>query len=192
MVGRVEKSTADGEYELQTDGKGQGQGHNMAIKFGMSGCHDTTLAASLASLGAFNSERWPPFTSHVAFELFRDAADAGSGGVLTSGVAVSSRSPDGKPPLGGIGRKPTEELTEAEKKKLEGYYVRVRYNDEVVSIPGCKAAGKHLEGDESFCTLVCVLYKPPPPFFSVSKSTHLTKHRRRSSPSWTSLCPRTG
>ncbi|KUI65604.1 hypothetical protein VM1G_00563 [Cytospora mali] len=179
MVGRVEKTTADGEYEIQPkSGQGQHQ-HNMAVKFAMSGCHDTTLAASLASLGAFNSQRWPPFTSHVAFELFRkadttnntnnvgavavkdvqqatDAAATATPKMSSSklGSLFASHSPAGQPPSGGIGRKAMEELSEAEKKKLEGYYVRIRYNDEVVTIPGCKPAGNHFEGDESFCTLI--------------------------------------
>lgn len=51
-------------------------------------------------------------------------------------------------------RKPTDDLTGSEKARLKGHYVRVRYNDEPVVIPGCKLPGKHLEGDESFCTLV--------------------------------------
>ncbi|PHH71319.1 hypothetical protein CDD83_5223 [Cordyceps sp. RAO-2017] len=42
-------------------------------RFGLSGCHDTTLAATLASLGAFETDEWPPFTSHVAIELFHAA-----------------------------------------------------------------------------------------------------------------------
>lgn len=163
MVGRVEKSAADGEYELV--GK-SGQDHS-AVRFGLSGCHDTTLAGCLASVGALNSNRWPPFTSHVAFELFRKAGvsaieeaevvkapDAAAASKFSwLGSFFPSRSPAGQPPPG-IGRKPSGELTEAEKSKLDGYYVRIRYNDEVVTIPGCKAQGNHLEGDESFCTLV--------------------------------------
>ena len=54
----------------------------------------------------------------------------------------------------GIARKPIEDLTAEEKKRLDGYFVRIRYNDKPVTIPGCKIPGKHLEGDESFCTLV--------------------------------------
>ncbi|KAL1835687.1 hypothetical protein VTK73DRAFT_5458 [Phialemonium thermophilum] len=46
-----------------------------------------------------------------------------------------------------------EELTPAERQQLDGYYVRLRYNDEPVTIPGCRLPGNHLEGDESFCTL---------------------------------------
>lgn len=162
MVGSVEHSPADGEYELM--GKA-GQGHK-AIKFGMSGCHDTTLAGALSSVGAFTGNRWPPFTSHIAFELFRKAsvpaAVKGAAVVQAPNVAsttswfgslFTSRPPAGQPPPG-IGRKPSEELNEVERKKMDGYYVRIRYNDEIVTIPGCKPPGNHLQGDESFCTLV--------------------------------------
>ena len=61
----------------------------------------------------------------------------------------------------GIARKRIEEMNDQEKQKLNGYYVRVRYNDEIMPIPGCALPGNHLEGDESFCTLVC-----PSPFVS--------------------------
>lgn len=166
MVGRVEQSPADGEYELMSK---SGQDH-LSIKFGMSGCHDTTLAGCLASVGAFSGAQWPPFTSHIAFELFRKAGTAPTAAepaispkatTVTAvppktswwGSLFSSTTPAGMPPPG-IGRKPTEELSEVEKQKLDGYYVRIRFNDEVVSIPGCKLPGKHLDGDESLCTLV--------------------------------------
>ena len=59
--------------------------------------------------------------------------------------------------LGGarrVARRPTYELTSAEKDRLRGYYVRVRYNDEPVRIPGCRPAGKHYDDDETLCTLV--------------------------------------
>lgn len=54
----------------------------------------------------------------------------------------------------GIARKQLDELSGSDKSKLDGYFVRIRYNDKVMSVPGCKPDGKHLEGDESFCTLV--------------------------------------
>lgn len=165
MVGSVEQTAADGEYELLSKSGQAGS----PIKFGLSGTHDTTLAGCLASVGAFKTDRWPPFTSHIAFELFRlasipekaeaTAATKAAGAALATktswfGSLFGSSSPTGQPPPG-IGRKPTEELTEAEKRKLDGYYIRIRYNDEVVTIPGCKSLGNHMEGDESFCTLVC-------------------------------------
>lgn len=164
MVGSVEHSPADGEYELMHT---RGQAAS-PVKFGLSGTHDTTLAGCLASVGAFKTDRWPPFTSHIAFELFRLATEPEQAeGALPTKVAVAasaakpswlrsffgSSTPAGQPPPG-IGRKTTEELSETEKQKLDGYYVRLRYNDEVVTIPGCKSQGNHLAGDESFCTLV--------------------------------------
>lgn len=165
MVGSVERTPADGEYEIIRKGD-----HAVKpIKFGLSGTHDTTLAGCLASVGAFETDRWPPFTSHIAFELFRlaslpgtpentvaaNAAEAASVAKTSwLGSFFSSSSPTGQPPPG-IGRKVTEELSDAEKTKLDGYYVRLRYNDEVVTVPGCQRQGNHLEGDNSFCTLVC-------------------------------------
>jgi acid phosphatase len=126
--------------------------------FAMSGCHDTTLAGVLASLGAFETDKWPPFTSHIAIEMFRKSepqpksSDAGASWStwLTSFVSGAGASSG----LSTIGRRQTPDLSKAEKRRLEGYYVRVRYNDVPVTIPGCKTPGNHLEGDESFCTLV--------------------------------------
>ena len=54
------------EQSRQNDQKGV-----VKPKFAMSGCHDSTLAAILASLGAFKGESWPPFTSFISLELFR-------------------------------------------------------------------------------------------------------------------------
>ncbi|KAM0501446.1 hypothetical protein ACHAP8_004434 [Fusarium lateritium] len=156
LVGSAEHSTADGEYELATNKQGSITIHP-SVKFGMSGCHDTTLAATLASLGAFNEEAWPPFTSHVAIELFRHidtATTAPKPGSALSFVGLGNKpTPVAGIPPPGIGRKKTSDLTEEEKERLKGYYVRVRYNDRPVSVPGCKYQGKHLDGDESFCTL---------------------------------------
>jgi acid phosphatase len=120
------------------------------VRLGLSGCHDTTLAGVLSGLGAFNEEAWPPFTSHVAIELFRrtgNNANSSSNKSWWTSLFGGSKSNN-------IGRRPTAELTEHEKNRLQGFYVRIRYNDKPVTIPGCKATGKHLDGDESFCTLV--------------------------------------
>lgn len=142
-------------------------GQNGLFRFGISGCHDTTLAAVLTSLG-HKMPTWPPFTSHLAVELFKKPASDASPTTATASLPPAPpASPSGtgraaylpsflasKPAAPtGIGRRPTPELTDVEKHKMDGYYVRIRYNDEVVPIPGCKPAGKHLDGDESFCTL---------------------------------------
>ncbi|KAI8661657.1 3-phytase [Fusarium keratoplasticum] len=161
MVGSTEHSAADGQYEVATS-KAAASTTLPPIRFGLSGCHDTTLAATLSSLGAFNEEAWPPFTSHIAIELFRHVDQGAtpppvtpkpSGGFLSLfGWGSKQTSNAGTPPPG-IGRKKTPDLSDDEKKRLEGYYVRLRYNDRPVAIPGCKPAGKHFDGDESFCTL---------------------------------------
>lgn len=124
---------------------------NNDIKFGLSGCHDTTLAALLSSLGAFKDEPWPPYTSHIAIELFQQRTSASpvlntNKGWWTSlfGAAKTSASPS---------RTALTKLSETEKQGLEGWYVRLRYNDKVMTVPGCRPAGKHFGEDESLCTL---------------------------------------
>ncbi|KAL1893858.1 hypothetical protein Cpir12675_003926 [Ceratocystis pirilliformis] len=124
--------------------------HVLGPQITLNGCHDTTLGALLSSLGAFDG-RWPPFTSHIAIELFR-AADQpapkpwtqGSGWLAAAGLGGSAER---------IGRSPTSQLVGAQRKVLDGYFVRLRYNDRSVVVPGCKAPNKHFPGDESFCTL---------------------------------------
>ena len=174
MVGSVEHNGNDGSIEIGgRDGVlGGGQG-NKGIKLALSGCHDTTLAAVLASLGAFQGEAWPPYTSHIALELFRKAdverfqvgakrklEETGNPKVRKAwfgGMFGDTRESYGglnETKAVGIARKTTEELSESEKSKLDGYFVRIRYNDKVMNVPGCKPPGRHLDGDESFCTLV--------------------------------------
>jgi len=160
MVGSAEKNNNDGYEEVGgKDGfLGKGRGGETAIKLGLSGCHDTTLAAILASLGAFEGEPWPPYTSHIALEMFKKSGatkreasvDAAPKKYWLSGIFSSST----KALETSIARRSLEKLSQADKAKLDGYYVRIRYNDKVMSVPGCKPAGKHLDGDESFCTLV--------------------------------------
>jgi acid phosphatase len=157
---------------------GRGRGGETDIKLAMSGCHDTTLAGVLASLGAFNGEKWPPFTSHIAFEMFRkkQQRDSPTEHIAPEGPVgeLKPNRNDEKPQswlssfFGGtkkvvdkpeprqqsIGRKTMDELNEQQKQELKGYYVRIRYNDKVMQVPGCKAPGNHLEGDTTFCTLV--------------------------------------
>ena len=179
MIGSVEINGNDGIFEVGGEKRApitQGRGGEVEIKMGMSGCHDTTLAAVLASLGTFDTDKWPPYTSHIAIEMFRDAKIPRE--KKPSEDVISQRTittPVPKPTLRnswfgwfnksqiptnqnektiGISRKRIQEMSDGEKEKLDGYYVRVRYNDEVMPIPGCKLPGNHLEGDESFCTLV--------------------------------------
>lgn len=151
------------------------QGGVAALKFAMSGCHDTTLAGVLSSLGAFEGEKWPPFTSHIAFELFQSkSSDAPS--TALPGISSPSTQPSlsvpttrqswwsslfGASPVVPLSsqntvRKPLTELSPAQRNELGDYYVRIRYNDKIMQVPGCKATGNHLDGDTTFCTLVCL------------------------------------
>jgi acid phosphatase len=163
MIGAVEAQTErDGAHTLL---KRTGQeNHSGRIQFGLSGCHDTTLAGVLASLGAYDTDRWPPFTSHLAIELFREAkVPPPPQGPVKRSWWTSLFGKAAVP--ANIGRRPTTELTASEKSKLDGYYVRIRYNDEPVTVPGCKLPGNHMEGDESFCTLVST--RPAGPSYAV-------------------------
>ncbi|CAK3801989.1 phosphoglycerate mutase [Lecanosticta acicola] len=136
------------------------EGGDEPFKMTLAGCHDTTIAATLATLGAFeyDKNKWPNFTSSIAFELFK-AKDTPS--PSSSGAAWPSKekswwfslfsSP--KPGTGSAAREPLSTMPDSQKRNLDGHYVRLRYNDHPVTLPYCKAAGNHMEGDESFCTL---------------------------------------
>ena len=148
---------------------------NATFKLGLSGCHDTTLAAVLTSLGALKLETWPQFTSHIALELFRKAEESMSAvckadevsslGESAQHISVNdgfrqpflpSRVMNEKRTIEialSIGRKKIDTLQPSARSKLDGYYVRILYNGQPVTVPGCKASGKHLDSDESFCTL---------------------------------------
>lgn len=160
MMGNVMNNSDDGMLEIGgEDGSlGHGRGGEKRIKFGMSGCHDTTLAAILSSLGAFDGEKWPPYTSHLAVELFRQDSMQERNGPepktdLKSRMLSFGRTKNTTATTGGIPRKKIGEFDEVEKLRLNRYYVRLRYNDRPITIPGCRERGKHLNGDESFCTL---------------------------------------
>lgn len=159
--------------------------HGKPFKFGLNGCHDTTLAGMLASLGAFEGEKWPPYTSSIAFELFEKVSDANiePGKVLEefqnpmSAPSLTKRPSDyfrfligRKPsasnnnnkdnttpsaPASSVARVPLSSLPSSSREKLRTkHFVRIRYNDRPVQIPGCAAKPEnHLPGDPSFCTL---------------------------------------
>ena len=167
MVGHVRQQGGDGVIEVggKTGQPSTGRGGEKAIKFAMSGCHDTTLAAMLTSLGAYDTQRWPPYTSHLAVELFKSTDSQGQTLSTPSSKPSFWATWFGKPieVLKGTSapeseevaiRKQVKDMSVNDKAKLDGYYVRLRYNDRPMTVPGCKLPGNHLEGDESFCTLV--------------------------------------
>ncbi|KAI7862245.1 histidine phosphatase superfamily [Spinellus fusiger] len=88
--------------------------------------HDTTIAPLLILLNGFD-ERWPPFGSSLIFELFQQDTT-----VKNTTTAVKS--------------------TIAEQEKA--YFVRVRYNQKLLHLPGCQDKDSHYSnGDQSLCTL---------------------------------------
>jgi acid phosphatase len=60
---------------------------------------------------------------------------------------------DEKRGINAITRQKVDYLSASGQPRLVGYYLRVRYNDKPITVPGCKPSGKHLESNESFCTL---------------------------------------
>lgn len=148
------------------------------LRFSLNGCHDTTLAAILASLGAFDRKTWPRFTSHIAIELFRDpialkssnsASKSGFGFTTDDKPSTESTGRQGShtgaieklehllhlhsQTTNSIGRRKIETLNTYEKERMKGYYVRLRFNDQPLVIPGCKPEGKHWRDNEGLCTL---------------------------------------
>lgn len=152
------------------------------VRFALSGCHDTTIASILMSLGAFVNARWPAYTSSVTIELFKDASapnpragyileelsngtSSGPGSTtpptptekkpslfsrLTGRSSSSSSSSSSTSTLTPSARTPLSTVPQASHK----HYVRIRYNDKPVRIPGCaENKANHLPGDETFCTL---------------------------------------
>jgi acid phosphatase len=178
MTASIEHAAITGPRARGEDGPtSRGKGDDEPVKFALSGCHDTTIAGLLTSLGAFDGDSWPPFTSHIALELFRTKkqppqpqntktssittaeetnppfSPTSRPGWLSSLLGLASSPSSLQPRNSKIGRRPTSSLTAAEKSKMTGYYVRIRYNDRVVTVPGCTKAGNHREGDPTLCTM---------------------------------------
>ncbi|CBX94230.1 similar to histidine acid phosphatase [Plenodomus lingam JN3] len=165
MAASTRHTSSDGLVEIGT-AVGRGRGGETGIKFAMSGCHDTTLAGVLSSLGAFDGEKWPPFTSHIAFELFKVRISTPTTSITSplqqASLTSTSRSSwwstlfgtATQPPAHHTTpRTPVSELSSSQREQLKQYYVRIRYNDRIMQVPGCKTQGNHLHGDTTFCTL---------------------------------------
>ncbi|TKA24495.1 hypothetical protein B0A50_06652 [Salinomyces thailandicus] len=126
------------------------EGKGRRFRMGLAGCHDTTIAATLASLGAFDvaKDTWPKYTSSIAFELFQKRPATNS----TASSVMKDSSPT-RPSLLSP-RTPLASLPASAREHLNDYYVRLRYNDHPVTLPYCRQSpDRHLEGDPSFCTL---------------------------------------
>jgi acid phosphatase len=160
---------------------------NAPPRLSILGCHDRTIGVVLASLGCLDSdEKWPPFTSHIIFELFRKkrtpSPTIGEGrrqrmwrGATTGFTiffSITDQGDAGTPQS--IGRRPVKKLTTEETRELDEYFVRVRYNDRIMAIPGCRAEGKHFDGDSSLCTLVSSAPDAPEMLMGETSSTDIS------------------
>ena len=173
IVDRMVSTAIGGGWRMETTSLGASQTGN-PIKFSLNGCHDTTIAGVLASLGAFETDKWPPFTSSIVVELFSTAdSHSAASSMDTSGNSITPAAttppkrsgflsclvghpspPSQSSPPREIIRKPLASFPELAKGRLRNHYVRILYNDDPVRIPGCVAKEtNHLPGDETFCTL---------------------------------------
>jgi acid phosphatase len=167
VVDRMVSAALDGGWRSEV-ASSSAHGGKVPIKFAMSGCHDTTLASVLTSLGAYDNGRWPFFTSSIAIELFSTGDDAqtpsnnspqsaenGSSGFF-SFLGKTRTAPSDQQSLSpsSLARVPLSEFDDPLRETLRKYYVRLRFNDRPVRIPGCVSkTANHLPGDDSFCTL---------------------------------------
>ncbi|KAI0340408.1 phosphoglycerate mutase-like protein [Trametopsis cervina] len=95
--------------------------------------HDTTLAGICATLDVFD-ERWPAFTAHISFELFRKKDAVLYNQPSFWQTVLSTMRLDRAP-------------------SADDYYVRMRYQNANIPLPVCAEEGKHLPGHPEFCTL---------------------------------------
>lgn len=182
MVGRMCSAAAGAGSNKYLDAKSPG-GDVSPPKFWLAGAHDTTLAGLLTSLGAFGKNPWPPYSSHIAVELFHGPSQASEDNDKASDAPPPQFLPPPAPPTSWLtilpflrapqkpqplvpnpahpstspAHAPTSALPLAYRRVLRAHYVRIRYNDVPVTIPHCRSPGKHLDesrgGDASFCTL---------------------------------------
>ncbi|KDN41425.1 phosphoglycerate mutase-like protein, partial [Tilletiaria anomala UBC 951] len=148
-MGPFLNSVADRLEAKADSGVSQGGKQGEKLKLGLYAAHDTSLAGMLCTLDAFR-DRWPAFTASLGIELFKDERPhvhqhrfARWGSML--GLGTPARAP---------------------------HYVRLRFGDETLRLPGCAAPGKHLaslaagspstsssqgQGHPEFCTLEAFL-----------------------------------
>jgi len=91
--------------------------------------HDTAIAGLTQTLGVFD-DKWPPFTSSITFELFKQKSSANDSPYMQK--LLSSLTAPVLP---------------------QKHYVRMRFQNKDMILPACQEAGKHLEGYPAFCTL---------------------------------------
>ena len=170
LLSEVMQRMARNGQVSRTGGSCSGKGHlrdtedeESNQKLALFSGHDSTLAAILASLGAMNGENgtWPSYTSSLAIELFRDHRPAGVGNPpQTDEAGMLTQSPKKEQGLfpnvlnNGSRLRSLSNPRTGHIDDTAGLYVRIRYNDRPILVPGCRGPERHLEGEQHFCTLV--------------------------------------
>ncbi|KAA8643872.1 uncharacterized protein ATNIH1004_010647 [Aspergillus tanneri] len=115
--------------------------NNSHPRIALFGCHDTTIGMILTSLGIMRAPawHWPPFTSSLTVELFK-SCEACQGGAIDKDREISDGDQQG--------------MSRKQKQPHSLFFVRLHYNGRSIRVPACKQPGKHLAGNEEFCTLV--------------------------------------
>ena len=152
MEGESSRDSSSRQDDVKTQDADQASSGTTGLKMALFATHDSTIAATLASLGALEGElnAWPSYTSSLAIELFQAVVDPSPYSSSSSSKNQHTDPAETIPAHGSAGQ-----------------YVRIRYNDRPITIPGCRPQGLHLDGDESICTFVSSLslslslYIPP-------------------------------
>lgn len=109
-------------------------------KLVLAGSRDSTLAATMASLGAVDSgsrsgRNWPPYGSALAIELFLEQDTTTRSQAVASNISQL------------FAYRLNSSLSE-QKTRLKGHYVRIRYNGQSLVVPSCRGPGRNWQGDE--------------------------------------------
>ncbi|EPY49347.1 acid phosphatase [Schizosaccharomyces cryophilus OY26] len=108
------------------------------------GAHDVTLAAILASLDAFDYQ-WPPFTSHLELELFKDTSKESS----PKAIAGNPESPADSSKQVVLSKENAASTLPSD--DSSDWYVRLTYNSNHVVMGACRGQG--YKGNETICPL---------------------------------------
>lgn len=112
-------------------------------------------------MGAMKGEndKWPQYTSSLAVELFssdvvestRIESNEGKGKRASPDTALRQDTLDFPASPSAVIK---NQGLKQDSPDRSTFYVRIRYNDRPITIPGCEVQGNHLPEEPSFCTFV--------------------------------------
>ncbi|KAJ1654209.1 hypothetical protein IWQ61_005817 [Dispira simplex] len=107
------------------------------LKFTVLSAHDSTLLPMLTMINPSHTE-WPAFAAHITLELFHDPTLAPSqlATLREVGERTLEKGPSDVPPL-------ALHHIDLDPEEHAGYFVRVRYNDQFLTLPQCTPSDHH-------------------------------------------------